>query len=235
MKDAWGDDFLNVYRAGYAGSQSYGVANMGDVRGAADGVSTDKGLRSAIIAQLRMAFMGFPVWGSNTGGYEEFRDREVFARWLEFSAFCPIMDIGGVGNHAPWNMPTDPNYDPEVIDIYRDYVTIHHELADYIWEYAQSSKENGHPLSRPLVFDYPDDPKVADMWDEYFFGPDILVAPVWEVGLRQRDVYIPEGEFVNFWDTSMTVVGPTTVAMPTPFDKIPVFVRKGATLMGKTW
>ena len=71
------------------------------------GPGTDLGLRSAIISQQRAAFMGIPIWGSDTGGYYQFKDREVFARWLEFSAFSGIMEIGGVGTHAPWDMPTD--------------------------------------------------------------------------------------------------------------------------------
>ena len=85
------------------------------------GPGTDLGLRSAIISQQRAAFLGFPIWGSDTGGYYEFKDREVFARWLEFSAFSGIMEIGGHGTHAPWDMPTEPDYDQEMIDIYRRY------------------------------------------------------------------------------------------------------------------
>jgi len=79
----------------------------GDIPGALLGgaVSTDKGLRSAIIALQRSAFMGYPVWGSDTGGYEGFTQRELFARWLEFSCFCPLMEIGGVGEHEPWPCP----------------------------------------------------------------------------------------------------------------------------------
>ena len=239
MQEAWGDDFVNVYRAGYSGSQRYGIANGGDVRGSIgedinNSVSTDLGLRSAIIAQLRLSFMGFPVWGSNTGGYQEFRDREVFARWLQFSAFCPLMDIGGVGNHAPWDMPTDPNYDEEMIDIFRTYTTIHHKLAPYIHKYALSSVQNGHPLSRPLVFDYPNDPTVQDIWDEYFYGPDILVAPLWKTGQRQRDVYIPAGDFVSYWD-HQPITGPVWITVDAPIDRIPIYIRKGARLLGKTW
>jgi alpha-glucosidase (family GH31 glycosyl hydrolase) len=238
MQEAWGDDFVNVYRAGYSGSQQYGIANCGDVRGALSDnpdAGIDLGLRSAIISQLRVAFMGFPIWGSNTGGYQEFRDREVFARWLEFSAFSGLMDIGGIGNHAPWSMPTDPAYDEEMIAIYRTYTNLHHDLAPYLHDYALSSAENGHAVARPLVFDYPDDPTVRDMWDEYFYGPDILVAPVWHVGVRERDVYIPEGDFADYWAPSDTVSGPVTISAEVPLDRIPIFIRKGANVLGRIW
>ena len=238
MQEAWGDDFVNVFRAGYAGSQHYGIANNGDVRGATGDEledSIDLGLRSSIISQLRCAFMGFPIWGSNTGGYQEFRNREVFARWLEFSAFSALMDIGGVGNHAPWAMPTDPTYDEEMIDIYRTYTNLHHDLAPYIYDYAQGSGETGRAIARPLVFDYPDDPAVKDMWDEYFYGPDVLVAPVWKIGVRQRDVYIPAGDFADYWNPSRTVTGPTTITVDVPLDRIPIYIRKGANLLGRVW
>jgi len=238
MRKVRGNDFVLVSRSGFAGSQQYTIANDGDVRGALGfgaNQGIDLGLRSAIISQLHMAFMGFPIWGSNTGGYQEFRQRDVFARWLEFSAFSGTMDIGGTGNHAPWNMPTDPNYDPEMIDIYRTYTTMHHDLISYIYPYAQSSGQNGHAIVRPLYFDYMDDPAVKNMWDEYFYGPDILVAPVWKNGARDRIVYVPKGEFADYWNPTQTIAGPIWLHVDVPLDRIPIYIRKGATLLGKTW
>ncbi|MCC6160155.1 MAG: glycoside hydrolase family 31 protein [Deltaproteobacteria bacterium] len=234
MQEAWGDDFVSKARAGWAGSQQYVILWGGDTRGNVNGRRTDLGLRSAILSMLHAAFMGYPVWGSDTGGYQEFRDREVFARWLQFSAFTPLMEIGGQGAHAPWDMPTDPAYDEELIDIYRTYTTLHHDLVDYLRAQAEIAGETGRPIARPLVFDHPDDPTVKRMWDEYMLGPDLLVAPVWESGARGRDVYIPAGEFVDYWSRD-EVTGPTTVAADAPLDRIPLYVRKGATIFGETW
>ncbi|HVO26893.1 MAG TPA: TIM-barrel domain-containing protein, partial [Candidatus Margulisiibacteriota bacterium] len=105
-----GNDFLVYPRSGYAGTQRWAVFSAGDIPGTdLQGRPTDLGLRAAILAQLYNAFDGFPIWGSDTGGYAQFGEREVFARWIEFSAFSPIMEIGGVGTHAPWDMPTEPN------------------------------------------------------------------------------------------------------------------------------
>ena len=228
MQEAWGGDFVNIFRAGYTGSQRYGVVWAGDTPGAVDGESTDLGLRSAILSQLHCAFMGFPLWGSDTGGFREFRDREIFARWLQFSAFCPVMEIGGTGAHAPWDMPTEPSYDEEMIEIYRTYTTLHHSLADYIHTNALESGRTGAPVVRPMIFDYPEDPTVKDMWDQYFFGRDFLVAPVWRSGQRDRDVYIPEGEFVDYWDPQHIVTGPVVIVAEAPLDRIPLFVRREA-------
>ena len=113
---------------------------------------TDAGLRLSILAVQNAAFEGFPLWGSDTGGYEQFGDREVFARWLELSAFSPIMEIGGTGTHAPWDMPTEPHYDQEVIDIYRSFVIKHHALVPYTYRHAQEAGRSGRPIAKPLVF-----------------------------------------------------------------------------------
>jgi alpha-glucosidase (family GH31 glycosyl hydrolase) len=236
------DDWLTVTRPGYAGSQASGIYWGGDVTGAngfGTGPGTDKGLRSAFISLQRMAFMGFPNWGTNTGGYYQFKQRDVFARWLEFSALCPIMDIGGGlrigdavnGPHAPWDMPTEPNYDQEMIDIYRYYTWLHHELVPYSYSEAVRANQTGHPIATPLVFDYPDDATVGDMWDEYLYGPWLLVAPLWRDGDRERTVYLPDDAWTDFWDDTQVLEGPLTLStVQAPLDRLPLYVKLGAIL-----
>ncbi len=229
---ARGTDFLVIARPGYTGTQRYAIFWGGDIPGSESfglGPGTDLGLRSAIISQQRAAFMGFPIWGSDTGGYYEFKDREVFARWLEFSAFSGIMEIGGTGNHAPWNMPTQPQYDQELIDIYRRYTQLRVTLHDYIVRTAQQAAV-GLPMVRPLVFFDRSDPTVRDLWDQYLFGPDLLVAPVWKSGQRSRSVYFPRGTWVSYWNRAEQYQGPSTTTLDTPLGTIPVFMRAGADL-----
>jgi alpha-D-xyloside xylohydrolase len=217
-----GEDFVLMPRASYTGTQRHSIIWGGDIPG------LEMGLRAAIIAVQRAAFMGYPVWGSDTGGYVEFTDREVFARWLEFSALCPLMEIGGKGSHAPWDMPKEPFYDEELIRIYRRYVKLHHSLIDYTYALAKQAHRTGSPVVRPLVFDHPDDPAVKDMWDEYKYGPDLLVAPVWRIGVRQREVYLPEGVWMDFWNREQLYTGPVTISCPAPLDAVPLFIRKGS-------
>jgi alpha-glucosidase (family GH31 glycosyl hydrolase) len=188
-------------------------------------------LRAAILAQLHNAFNGFPIWGSDTGGYEEFGDREVFARWIEVSAFSPIMEIGGTGTHAPWDMPTEPHYDQEMIDIYRAFTTLHHALVPYIYRHAQEAGRSGRPIAKPLVFNYPSDPRVGDLWEEFLFGDDILVAPVWRVGQLMQHVYLPAGRWVDYWNRQRVLTGPTDLDEPAPLGRIPIFVRAGAKVL----
>lgn len=222
LDQATGGDFVLMPRSGYSGSQQYAVHWGGDSPG-----TSDLGLRMALIKLQRAGFMGFTTWGSDTGGYYEFNDREVFARWLQFSAFCPIMEIGGEGTHAPWNMPTDPNVDEEVTEIYRRYVQLHHDLQPYFVQQADRVADTGLPIARAMVFDFPDDPEMLDRWDQFMLGPDVLVAPVWRSGDREREVVLPDGEWEFLWDRTQTITGPATLTVDAPLDTIPVFVRPG--------
>lgn len=223
-----GDDFVLMARPAYTGTTAWSIVWGGDTYartylGPERG--TDLGLRSVIISLQRMAFMGFPTWGSDTGGYHGFMSRDVFARWLQFSAFCPMMEIGGIQSHEPWAMPTEPAYDEEMIRIYRRYTWLHARLADYSHALAKKAHQTGDPIVHPLVFDWPDDPKVVDLWDEYLYGPALLVAPVWRDGARERTVYLPKGEWIDLWDRSKKITGPTEIEVDVPLDRIPVFIR----------
>jgi alpha-glucosidase (family GH31 glycosyl hydrolase) len=181
--------------------------------------------------------MGIPIWGSDVGGYYQFKDREVFARWIEFGTFSGIMEIGGTGTlidpgtHAPWDMPTEPRYDQELIDIYRRYTQLRHALQPYIVAAAREAA-TGMPIVRPMPFADRKDRELADLWDQYLFGPDLLVAPVWKVGERQRTVYLPRGRWRSYWDQSQVFRGRRTITVDAPLDTIPVFVRDGAEVPG---
>lgn len=236
MREVRGDDFVIFARAGYAGAQRYGVFWGGDMAGSTffgSGPGTDLGLRNSIISLQRVGFMGFPIWGSDTGGYYQFKDRDVFGRWLEFSAFTPIMEVGGTGAHAPWDMPSEPPVDDEMLQIYKRYAQLHHDLVSYTVKHARIAGESGLPIARALVFDFPDDPQVRDRWDEFMYGDDLLVAPVWRTGQRSREVYLPEGRWEDFWDREKVYQGPVTITVDAPLEVIPVFVRQGAEVPGR--
>lgn len=231
MAEAFPGDALVFTRSAYTGTQQWAVVWGGDIPGSerfGSGPGTDLGLRSAIIGQQRAAFLGYPIWGSDTGGYYEFKDREVFARWLEFSAFSGLMEIGGVGAHAPWSMPTSPAYDTELIEIYRRYTQLRARLQPYLVTAARDAGTTGLPLVRPLVFAFRDDPAVGDLWDEYLLGPDLLVAPVWRSGARAREVYLPAGRWRSLWDETQRYDGPVSITVDAPLATIPVFVRGDA-------
>lgn len=229
LAEAFSDgEFTVLTRSGYTGTQKEAVVWGGDIAASelfGLGPGTDLGLRSAIISQQRAAFIGFPIWGSDTGGYYEFKNREVFARWIEFSCFSGIMEIGGVGNHAPWDMPTEPSFDMEMIEIYRRYASLREQLVPYIASAARHAGTSGLPIVRPLSFLDRTDPALQNRWDEYLFGPDLLVAPIWRVGQRSRQVYFPGGRWRSLWDESERFEGPVEAELEAPLDTILVFIR----------
>lgn len=223
-------DFVLFSRSGYTGAQSHAIFWGGDTAGSeifGIGSGTDLGLRSVIIAQQRAAFMGFPIWGSDTGGYYGFKNREVFARWIELSCFSGVMEIGGRGSHEPWNMPTSPRFDDEMIEIYRRYATLRASLQSYIVAAAEQASR-GMPLARPMVFFDRDDPNLGDRWDQYLFGADLMVAPVWKIGVREREVYFPRGRWRSLWNEAEVYEGPRTLTLPVALDDILVFIRGDA-------
>ncbi len=216
------DDFVLMPRAAYTGSQRYAAFWGGDA------TNTFLGLRNMVIAVQRNAILGFPVWGSDTGGYAKPTYREVLARWLGFSAFCPIMEVGPTSDRAPWDMPFEPHYDAELIATWRMYAILHDHLKDYSYRYAEEAHKLGHPIVRPLFYEFPDDPHAWDMWDEYFYGDDYLVAPVIEEGAQERDVYLPRGRWIDYWNPTNVVEGPTTVRVSCPLYKTPIYLRQGS-------
>jgi alpha-D-xyloside xylohydrolase len=240
VEEARGRDGWAIARAAYTGSARYSMTWGGDTHSREGvlipeqpdtGPSTDLGLRSVLVSMQRCAFMGLPYWGSDIGGYSDFGDREVFARWIEIGALSPLMRFHGKGTDAPWDMPTEPNVDQEMIDIYRRYVVLHHALAGYQQRLARDAHRTGAPLVRPLVFNYPDDPNVADRWDQWLLGDDLLVAPAWQSGARSRAVYLPEGEWVDFWDRSRVLEGPVELTEDVPLGKLPLFVKQDSRLL----
>jgi len=140
-----GDDFVVMPRAGYDGSGKYAAFWGGDIAG------TQEGLRASIIAVQRAAIIGYPNWGSDTCGYtQQLMETEVCARWLAFSAFTPIMEVGPTNNVAFWNFHTPPAYDDTLIAAWRLYARLHERLADYSYAQAQEAHKTGTPIVRPV-------------------------------------------------------------------------------------
>ena len=240
LDEARGPKGWAIARAAYTGSAQYTMTWGGDTRSREGiavpeqpdgGATTDLGLRSVLISLQRAAFLGLPFWGSDIGGYSNFGDREVFARWIQVGAASPLMRFHGKGTDAPWDMPTEPRFDQEVLDIYRTYVELHHALQPYLVQLSKEAHRTGAPVARPLVYDYPGDPQVVDRWDQWLLGDDLLVAPVWQSGVRERSVYLPKGRWVDFWDRSQVHAGGRELTLDVPLDVLPLFVKQGSPLL----
>ncbi|HWV56927.1 MAG TPA: TIM-barrel domain-containing protein, partial [Longimicrobiales bacterium] len=219
-----GDDFIIMPRAAYTGSSSVSVFWGGDVGG------VPEGLRASIIAVQRSAVMGYPNWGSDTGGYnQQSMDHDLYMRWLAFSCFTPIMEVGPTRNVGFWNLPREPSYDAEVLAAWRLYARLHDRLADYSYEQGVVAHETGMPIVRPLFLVDPDAPEAWSNWWTYQYGPDLLVSPVWEKDRREQEVYLPSGaRWRDAWRPDMVYDGGQTITVPADLHQIPLFVRDGA-------
>ncbi len=219
-----GDDFVLMPRSAYTGSAPYGVFWGGDIGG------TQEGLRASIIAVQRAAVMGYPNWGSDTCGYnQQLMEQEVCARWLAFSCFTPIMEVGPTRNLAFWSLPREPSYDAELIAIWRLYARLHARLADYSYRQAEEARRSGTPIVRPLFLADPGAPQAWSHWQTYLYGPDLLVTPIWEKQKRSQMVYFPAGgSWRDAWNPGRVHQGGTTAEVPAELHQIPLFVRVGS-------
>jgi alpha-D-xyloside xylohydrolase len=221
-----GDDFVLMPRAAYTGSAPYGVFWGGDIGG------TQEGLRASIIAVQRSAVMGYPNWGSDTCGYnEQLMEQEVCGRWLAFSCFTPIMEVGPTRNQGFWNIPRSPSYDAELIAIWRLYARLHQRLIDYSYNCAQVAHNTGMPIVRPLFIVNSQAPQAWSNWWTYQYGPDLLVSPIWEKNKRTQEVYLPAGEqWQDAWRPDNVYEGGQTITVDAELHQIPLFIRVGSNI-----
>jgi alpha-glucosidase (family GH31 glycosyl hydrolase) len=207
-------------RSAFAGSQRYGVTLWsGDVD------MTFAALRKQVAVGLSTGLAGFPLWGSDIGGFgfDGKCSPELYARWFQFGAFCPLFRPHGDQRELrePWQ------FGPEVEAICRKYLYLRYRMLPYLYTAVHQACVDGVPLMRPLVIEFPHDPTVWNMSDEYLFGSEILVAPVMDEGARQRKIYLPKGEWLDFWNET-TYTGPQWFEVQAPLDILPLFVREGA-------
>ena len=121
---------------------------------------------------------GLPYITTDVGGYSASpareSDRELFLRWFEWGTFCPIYRVHGVARPFPWQ------YGPEGEAIIRKFDLLRYRLMPYIYTEGARITQSSGTLMRPLVMDFRDDPKALDTWDEFMFGPALLVCPVYQ-------------------------------------------------------
>ncbi len=159
----------------------------------------------------------------NVGGYDDYP--ELYTRWFEYATFLPIMRSHGsrLANEV-WS------YGKQAEPILEKYLRLRYQLMPYIYSLGYQTWKTGAPLMRALPLDFPSDPKVADLRDEYMFGPALLIAPVTEQGATSRQVYLPAGtDWYNYW-TDERIHGGQTISVEAPIETIPVFVRAGSIL-----
>jgi alpha-D-xyloside xylohydrolase len=207
-------------RSGWHGSQKLSAIWAGDQT---SDFAYNSGLRTAIVAGLSAGLSGFPYWSSDIGGYFGTPSDEVYMRWAQFGAFCPIMMIHGAGRREPWT------FSEQTRDVYRRYARLHTDLFPYIYAYAHEASQTGIPIIRAMPLEFPDDPGA---WGEpaehqYCFGMELLVAPVYYGFARARMIYLPAGRWCDFW-TGELLVGGQVIRYQADVETLPVLARAGA-------
>jgi alpha-glucosidase (family GH31 glycosyl hydrolase) len=174
---------------------------------------------------LNTVMSGVPYWGTDIGGFFHpiVETGELYARWFQFGAFCPLFRSHGWGwrDHVPWA------HGEQVEAICRNYTELRYRLMPYTYTLARQALDAGLPLMRPMVLHYPDDPRVWEMGSQYLWGENLLVAPVTREGATSWPVYLPAGTWHDFW-THQRYEGGRAVQVDAPLERMPLLVRGGA-------
>ena len=205
-------------RATYAGGQRYAAIWPGD------NTADWSALRQAVSTLLGMGVSGFSFVGSDIGGYAHGPSPELFTRWLQVGVFSPFMRVHaelGSPDKEPWS------FGREREAINKRAIELRYELLPYIYNVMQQAGETGVPAMRPLFLEYPSDEAAAGIDDEFLFGSDLLVAPILREGEPDRAVYLPKGDWYDYW-TGKSQAGGKTIRVPVKMDSFPIFVRGGA-------
>ncbi|HLW99452.1 MAG TPA: TIM-barrel domain-containing protein [Candidatus Acidoferrales bacterium] len=236
-----------LHRNGYAGMQRYApFLWSGDVN------STWETLRTHVPTAINTCLSGIPLWGTDTGGFiptKEFNG-ELFVRWFQFSAFCPLFRSHGRDwkLRLPWGWNTGDFGTPEVTNsgevanpdpselhnaavepICKKYLELRYRLLPYIYSAVREGHETGLPILRAMWLHYADDAAAVQRGDQYLWGRDILVAPVTEKGVTSRKVYLPQGDWYDFW-TEEKIAGGREIGRDIDLATIPLYVRAGSVL-----
>ncbi len=220
-------------RSAYAGQQrNSAITWSGDIQG------TWQVLRAQIPAGLNFSMSGIPYWNTDTGGFFGNRSAgngdpanpqydELFSRWFQFSAFCPMFRVHGSYGLRPgkefWRFPENTQ------QVLRTYLDLRYRLLPYLYSTAWQVTSEGSPFMRPLVVDFAKDPQVIGIGDQYLFGSAIMVTPVTTAGATNCPVYLPAAgaPWFNFWTGETSPAG-QHVEAAAPVETLPLFVKPGS-------
>lgn len=229
---------VNLLRSCWAGSQKYGnVVWSGDVP------STFESLRDQLQCGINMGLAGIPWWTTDIGGFmtDDSNDpkfHQLLLRWFEFAVFTAVLRLHG--ERGPIDIePLDHrdygggylhtghanelwSYGEENFRIMKKHLDLRLSLKDYISSLYKEASDNGSPLLRAMFYEFPEDEKCWDLYDQYMFGSEYLVAPVLYEDTFERDVYLPEGKWEDIRDNKI-YEGGQTIHAQAPLDSIPVY------------
>ncbi len=218
-KDVTGDGIVWA-RAAWAGCQRYPLHWGGD------SCSSWDGMAGSLKGGLHFGLSGFAFWSHDVPGFHTLPnfmnsivDDKVYMRWTEFGVFSSHMRYHGTNKREPW-------FYPNIAPMVKKWWKLRYKLIPYIMEQSRKATETGYAVLRALVFEHPTDRVCWHIDDEYYFGDSFLVAPVMN-SEDCRDIYLPEGKWVNFFTGERIEGGRWLYGVKVPLDEMPVYVREG--------
>ena len=233
-------NICNLVRSAWAGSQRYGaLVWSGDIS------STFRAMKEQLQIGLNMGIAGIPWWTTDIGGFlggfvEDKNFHELLLRWFAFGVFSPVFRlhgervpyikleqavIDGVAQMSSGSSNEIWSYGEENYEIMKNYIFMRERLRPYIRECMKEAHIKGTPVMRTMFYEFPEDAQCWNTGSQYMFGPDILVAPVFEPGQRSREVYLTEKQAWKNAKTGEVLEGGQTVTVDAPLNEIPLFVR----------
>ncbi len=211
-----------ITRSCYAGAQRWASVWTGD------NMATWEHLWLASVMCQRLAVSGLSFAGTDIGGFIGEPDAELYIRWIQLAVFHTFMRTHSASNESGFDQ--DPwSFGEECEAIVRKFIELRYKLLPYhyttFWQYSKQ----GTPMLRPLCFIAQDDPEAWYRNEEFLFGDHLLVSAVAQPGQKQKKVYLPAGHWYSYW-TDELFEGRQEIAIPTPLDEIPLFVRAGAVI-----
>jgi alpha-D-xyloside xylohydrolase len=204
-------------RSATAGGQQFPVHWGGDCE------STFEAMAESLRGGLSLAASGFGYWSHDIGGFEGTPDPAIFKRWVPFGLLSSHSRLHGSSSYrVPWA------FDDEAVDVLRKFTRLKLSLMPYLMTAAAEAHQDGVPMMRPMVLEFPDDPAAAYLDRQYMLGHDLLVAPVMSFD-GEVSFYLPGGRWTHLL-TGEVIAGPRWVRQTHGFDSLPVLVREGAVI-----
>jgi len=172
-------------RSAWAGSQRYPVHWGGDA------ANTNTAMAATLRGGLSLGLCGFSFWSHDIGGFVQKKPVDLYRRWTPFGMLTSHTRSHGAPPTEPWE------YGKEFLDGFRRADEMKYRLMPYIYAQAKDCTERGLPMVRALFVEYPDDPGSWEVDNQYLFGSDLLVAPLFEE-VSCRDVYLPPGQWIDY-------------------------------------
>ncbi|HKT03301.1 MAG TPA: alpha-xylosidase, partial [Rugosimonospora sp.] len=188
-----------------------------------DSSATYESMAESLRGGLSLSASGFGYWSHDIGGFEGRPEAAVFKRWIPFGLLSSHSRLHGNQSYrVPWL------FDEEAVDVLRLFTRLKHRLMPYLYQAAVVAHEQGIPVMRPMVVDFPDDPAATHLERQYMLGDSLLVAPVFSAA-GEAEYYVPPGRWTHL-TTGRVVDGPAWVREHHGFDSVPVLVRPGSVL-----